>query len=403
MAKKYSDIGELNTAWGTDYTNFNKLDYPPIFTTPNDFRVDEPTAAGRIRCEFFPEKCRLVDFIDWYRISMTEYCGEWLRLTRKYFPDMPVRLCVGGQGECWLASDLESLSKLAASFGAGLMFADYYQNREEYSGAAFRVASAGNFYGSDYAFGSVNPDFRSYAASMIFDASAAGAQEIMFLDPLLYNYIHGAKSRFIGAEDIPENIRFFRRGCPEQEIAVLYPDLPAIFNPLVLTYARQVMTNIRDFTDYKYVCDVTVADGILSTVKALFIIVGGVYRGETLHKIKKFVTAGGLLVVLGADELTALDGDLTGRSDFFEDMLRKRGNGMRHIGKGATLRLDLPKLFESEIAIMHNYLNITADFLRSHGVDLPDGRLDGILTVRKNGALMTYSDNEGIREFKADV
>ncbi len=406
MVKKYGDINNLNTAWGESFIDFNKICYPPVFTTPLDFRVDEPTAAGRIRCASPEEMRRLIDFIDWYRASKTEYCAAGLKLAKRYFPGAKLWLQVGGQCESWMTAEQEEQCKIAAEYGAGVIVKGAGCLTPADINGIILAVSAGTFYGTEIALCGAFPKSEKQAAALVHIAAASGASELQINNPTIRAGAAHTENYSDGMKALSNNLQFLRRGTPKREIAVLYPDLPAIFDPSIHDYTRRFMAALRDFADFACIGDISAADGALGGVRALFLIAGGVYRNETLRKIKKFVNAGGLLIAVDVAELTALDGDKFNKSDFAGMLLHKRVNGTRNIGRGATLRIDLPRSEENRNAIQHRYTAQISEFLLSRGVDLPDGRLDGEYVVHikpedeAGGLLLAYNETDGITEKK---
>ncbi len=77
MKEKYSKIERLNAAWGTQLNGFQEV---------KTFIPDANDQSRRAR----------LDLTGWYKQSMTDYAETWLKITKKYFPDVTVTIGTGG-------------------------------------------------------------------------------------------------------------------------------------------------------------------------------------------------------------------------------------------------------------------------------------------------------------------
>lgn len=392
------DLDALNASWGTNYRSFGAVDYPPIQSDPDNFNLEEEAQPGEFIPKNAAERRRWIDFIDWYRGTMTEYASFWMKTARKYFPKTELYLCTGGDAVPWHASEFAAQSKISAEVGGGVRITNEASNYCMNFTVTNWVASASSFYGGYFSFEPAGQVTERGVVCRVYNAAATGAKSL-----------HYYSSNIIGSEEramnFAGNVHFLREGGIRRPIAVLYPDTPMVLNPQE-RYAEMnaCFSLMRDYTDFAYACDLTIADGMLDRVRALVIVLDGYYKTATLEKIRAFVENGGMLIGVGLRSLRDLDRD--------EDYLTLLfGDGAKTIGKGRTLLLKAGLRGEveqtntasnfrlkapgpAEIAAMQREVfdPMTA-FLAEGGVFVSDGRLDQIFTAdRTDGLLvMNYS------------
>jgi hypothetical protein len=173
---------------------------------------------------------------------------------------------------------------------------------------------------------------------------------------------------------------------------------------------------MRDYTDYVYACDQTIADGMLDGLRALVITMDGYYKTATLQKIRAFVENGGLLIGLNLNELRDLD-----NGEDYLDLLFGADGG-KTLGKGKTTLIRgqmgakveetttssnfvLKNTREGMQAMQREVCDVATAFLAENGVYVSDGVMDGLYTARRNhdGAdtvfVMNYSGRDITRTF----
>jgi Uncharacterized conserved protein len=407
IVKKYGSIDIINDAWGTEFSDINKITYPQIITSPNDFRVDEPTSAGYFRVELPEQKRRLIDFIDWYRDSLTEYCSSWLKIARKYFIDTPLTLCIGNKTDSWLASNPAAQCKVAAEYGASVRILGGSNAGDLFYTINFAV-SACNFYNIKYSLCLSNKISEKNYLSALYNACAVGAHELQISGLSCSSETGITKILRNNPELFFNSYKFFKIRTPKREFAVLLHDLSVLFHFIRPEYTNNFISALRDFSDFYILDETMITDGALEYIKVLYIYGTSFFREETLKKIKKFVVNGGLLVALGVNDLSTSDGEFSTRTDSIMELLHKRGSGTRIVGRGATLSISIPNEPKNRIAHIRSYAAQTSDFLKLHGIELPDGQLDGIYTAKfvdlndKSCTLLTFSENDGIKETKIE-
>lgn len=382
MKEKYGDIATLNSAWGTDYPSFAAVTFPPIKTTPEDYRIDECTSPGRYIPETPEQRRRWIDFIDWYRASMTEYASFWMQTARKYFPDTELYLCTGGDAVPWHGSEFAAQSKISAAVSTpaakgGVRITNEASNYTQNFAVTNWVATACSFYGGIFSFEPAGQVTERGVVCRVYNAAATGAKSLHF-------YAGNITDNTERVDNLAKNVEFLSEGGVTRDIGMLYPDTPMVIDTSRIARYYELFTQMRDYTDYAYVCDMTVADGILDTLKVLVIALDGCYRKATLDKIAGFKARGGLVIGLGLRELYDLE---TGQ------------NYMPVLFDGVNSVNITPQNKRFGIADVAGEMTV---FLESHGVTVHDGVIDGIFAATKNGRLlvMNYSGADVTREFR---
>lgn len=405
MEKKYGTREALNASWGTDFPSFGAVDYPPISSDPLNFRIDECTGPGTFTPSTLPERRRWIDFIDWYRNSMTEYASFWMQTARKYFPDVELYLCTGGAAEPWHASEFAQQSKVCAAVGGGVRITNEASNYTANFVVTNWVASASSFYGGYFSFEPAGQVTERGVVCRVYNGAATGARSLHYYG----NNIMANEER---AMNFANNVHFLREGGVKREIGMLYPDTPLVLNPSRMGQMHSAFALMRDYTDYVYACDLTVEDGILDTLRALILPLDGYYKTATLEKVRRFVEDGGLLVGINLSELR----DLEKNEDYLEILFGKE-NG-KALGLGRTLHLHgtmgaqaeststssnfrLRNTPENLRAMQSEICDAMTAFFANHGLHVSDGQMDGVFTAERYGKLLTmnYSGHDVERDF----
>ena len=407
MARKFGSLEQLNASWGTSYPSFGAVAYPDIRSAPENFRIDEATEPGTFQPQTPGQRRHWIDFIDWYRQSMTDYASFWMQTARKYFPDTGLYLCTGGDAVPWHASEFAAQSKVSAAVGGGVRITNEASDYVFNFAVTNWVASASAFYGGKFSFEPAGQVTERGVVCRIYNAAATGAKSLHYYG----NNILGNEER---AMNFANNVHFLAEGGIRREIGLLYPDTPMMLDTALQAQMYASFTLMRDYTDYVYACDLTIADGLLDGLKALVITVGGYYKTATLERIRAFVENGGLLIGTDLRQLRDLDHD----RDYLDLLFGSRGKAL---GRGHTLLLNqrltgeieatstassfrMRPLTPEQIAGMQRQVcdPITA-FLAEHGVFVSDGVLDKLYTARRGDELlvMNYSGADIERDFTA--
>ena len=402
---------KLNAAWGTDYRAFGSAQMPPIQSNPDNFRIDEPASPGVFIPKTMEERRRWTDFIDWYRASMTDYAAFWMETARKYFPDTQLYLCTGGNAEPWHASEFAQQSKVCAKVGGGVRITNEASNYIYNFVVTNWVASASTFYGGYFSFEPAGQVTERGVVCRVYNAAATGARSLHYYG----GNILGNEER---ATNFANNVPYLREGGIVREIGMLYPDTPMVLDVRRMGQMHGSFSLMRDYTDYAYACDLTIADGILDTLRALVIPMDGYYKTATLEKIRAFVEKGGLLIGFNLKELHDLDNN----DDYLSLLFGPDGTGAS-VGAGKTKNIfgtvGHSKVEPTSTASGFTVKNtpeglrvmqleicdpMTA-FLAENGVLVSDGVMDGVYTARRvhdgKDTLLTmnYSGHDVARSF----
>ncbi|MBQ7727980.1 MAG: SUMF1/EgtB/PvdO family nonheme iron enzyme [Clostridia bacterium] len=387
------DLQRLNACWGTSFPSFAGVDFPPIDITHAEFRVDECNGPGRFIPNNDADKRRWIDFIDWYRQSMTDYAAFWMKCARQYFPDTELYLCTGGDAVPWHASEFACQSKISAAVGGGVRITNEASNYAFNFAVTNWVASASEFYHGLFSFEPAGQVTERGVVVRVYNAAATGAKSLHFYG----NNIMGNEER---AMKFASNVPFLCEGGIEREVAVLYPDTPMMLDMSNQKKMYAAFTILRDYTDYAYACDLTIADGILDTKKVLIIPVGGPYKKATLEKIRSFAEKGGLLVGMNLEELYDLDTHtdyldlLFGPNKSVASLLvgGRIGGKVTETGTSSNYKMSASTPEETEAMQKHVFDPITA-FLTVHGVFIPDAQIDRVFVAQRRNKLLIMNDS----------
>ncbi len=403
--KKYGTLDALNASWGTDYPAFGAVDFPPIESSPENFRIDECTNPGTFEPRSVADRRRWIDFIDWYRASMTEYVSFWMTCARKYFPDVELYLCTGGSAEPWHASEFAQQCKVCAEVGGGVRITNEASNYTSNFVVTNWVATASTHYGGYFSFEPAGQVTERGVVCRVYNAAATGAKSLHYYG----GNILGNEER---AMNFANNVHYLREGGIRRDIGMLYPDTPMVLNTRRMGQMHGIFALMRDYTDYAYACDLTIADGILEGLRALIIPMDGYYKTATLKAIRAFVEQGGLLVGIRLKELRDLDGD----EDYLTILFGADHKGQT-LGQGKTLLLGGREAEAAEAtgtassfrvrnsadhltAMQREVADPMTAFFAENGLHISDGVFDGLFTAEHYGKLLTmnYSGHDITRK-----
>ena len=402
--EKYGTIENVQKAWGITAPTIAAITPPPIKCGADQFRIGEPTSP----CSFVPKTAKerryWIDFIDWYRASMTDYASFWMKTARKYFPNTELYLCTGGCAEPWQASEFAQQCKISAEVGGGVRITNEASNYNENFVVTDWVASASMHYGSYFSFEPAGQVTERGVVCRVYNAAATGARSLHYYA----GNILGNEERAVNFAD---NVTYLHEGGVRREIALLNPDTPIVLDATNIAKMHSAFGLLRDYTDYAFACDTTIADGILDGLKVLIVPIGGYYKTATLKAIRAFVEAGGLLIGINLSDLRDLDED----ADYLDILFGADG---RTLGKGKTLLIrgtlggkieeastssnyTMKNTPEHLRAMQREVCDVMTAFLNENGVYPSDGQMDGVFTAERNGKLivMNYSKQDVERDF----
>lgn len=382
---KYGDIGKLNSAWGTAYNSFEAVRMPELIVDPiGGYRVDEYTIAGKYPVNSAFDKVRWLDFVDWYRESMTEYADFWMGVTRKYFPEHPIYLCTGGDAVSNHGSNFAQQCKIAANHGGGIRITNEASKYAQNFFLTNWVSSAGNFYHAYFSFEPAGQVTERGVVCRIYNVTVTGARGLHF-------YMGNLFDEEKKVDIFRENVKHLYSGQVKKDIGVIYPDTSVLLNNITQIDMQKNFELLRDYTDYQYMDDLTIRDGILNTVRCAVICCGEIYRKETLEAVKSWVEKGGLLIAYNIGKLQSVEGE-----DYGNWLLDMAG-GIKNTGAGFSLYIPVMVKLErydpdmipgtkpaviSLVESMEYYQRAIFDsitaFLKGQGYHITDGLIDEI-------------------------
>lgn len=277
MAEKYADIDSLNDAWRSNYKSF-----------------DDITTFPRHRA---PSRTAWFDLVDWYRGSMTEYVDFWMKTSRKYFPDTPIYMCTGGIESPEHAALFSDQAKVCAKYNGGLRLTNernkFFSNF--FDGSAY-THSACEQYGAYLGLEPVGGMTKEGIGSRIFSSSVFGNRQIFFYFANIYPE---AKMECENAEIFAKYIHLVKERKTKKETAVMWPTYVGIEEGGIPERIRSTATFIRQRTDYRFINENMIADGVLDDIKTLIIPCDIFTRKDVLLKICDWVKKGGILFAAG--------------------------------------------------------------------------------------------------------
>ena len=347
VAARYTDISAVNVAWKTNYASFDEVDFPSRGAQIDEFRSQLSSANGEARR-------RWLDFIDWYRQSMTEWSDWWLATTRKYFPSTPIYLCTGGYATPDHCSNFAEQCRVAAKYKGGVRITNEASNYAQNFVLTRWVASAGKHYGSYFGFEPAGPENERGIVARIYNATASGANQLHDYNP---NVVNSRK-----ATDIQQNhIKYlFHVSKPVVPVALWYPNVSLSLNWGGFLEKASVL---RDYIDFDFVDETMLHTGALDEHKVLLIIAGSVMETADAKRISQWMEKGGRVIVIDVPRFQSVEATSEPETLLFDGS----PNG-RAFGKGDITRVASWDSLAIELRNAFLELNIPAYDLEKNGV-----------------------------------
>ena len=384
-----NDLAALNVSWGTSFKSFASVTMPPVHTDPVEgFRIDELTYKGDFTLKTQQDRRRWVDFIDWYRASMTRHADVWMQLGRKYFPGIPVYLCTGGDANSSQGSNFADQCKVAAKYHGGIRIT----NEATDFGLNFTltnwVTTASHLYGNQFGFEPAGGILDIGVVSRIYNAATAGVNEFMTYGGNIYD-------REDKMDLFLKYVSLIKTKTPSKEGAFLYPDLDLVMGNIeFMQNLVPFVSMLRDYSDILFADDRLIEDGVLQRVKWMMLFDAHWFRKQSLEKIMAWVENGGLLIASNTDALCSIEDG----QDYFPRLFNANG-GEKKVGNGATFYIQRKLSTVKKVAPVRElkpgekpqegsceqYQSVLFDpatkFLNAHGMVVPDGKIDRVYTA----------------------
>lgn len=288
---RYDSLKALNRAWGTDFPSWDAVDYPARKEALEELRKTLPQRPG-------PERRRWLDFVDWYRASMTRWADGWMKATRKHFPRTPIYLCTGGDAPPEHGSNFAEQCRVSARRRGGVRITN---EGSHYAGNFFLtrwVASAGKYYGAYYGFEPASSVDELGQVARIYNATASGASQ-------LHDYIPNATSSAPRLDAVQKHLQYlYRVKKPLVPVALWYPNMH-----LSLQWGGfpEKVTRLRDYLDFDYVDETMLHRRALNRYRVLVIAHGTVMETRDANRIANWARRGGRIVVLDIPQFISVE------------------------------------------------------------------------------------------------
>lgn len=303
MTDKYKTIDELNKAWRSNYKCFDEI---------NTFLKHKA-----------PSRTAYFDLLEWYRGAMTDYVDFWMKTTRKHFPDTPIYMCTGGVETAEDASLFSEQAKICAKYNGGIRLTNELNDFFENFFATAYTHSACEQYGAYCGLEPVGPLTKEGIGSRIFSSAVFGNRQIFFY---FYNIYSNGDMNSESAKMFRKYISMIKERKNVKKTAVFWPGYVGADDGGVPERIKGTAIYLREMTDYCFVNDHMVMDGIPENIKVLIIPCEAYTKKEVAEKICEWVKNGGILLTAGRmrdlelEYITEFDDmiGLTKQSDFCE-------------------------------------------------------------------------------------
>lgn len=291
---KYPSLDSLNASWGTSYERFNEVNYPGYADSLRNF-IREIKEEKHSK-----SKRQWLDFVEWYRSSMTDWSEWWIKTTRKYFPRLPIYLCTGGNAIPEHGSNFAEQVRVASKYNAGVRITNEASNYAKNFAVTRWVASAGKHYGSYYGFEPAGAEDEKGIVARIYNATCSGANQ-------LHDYATNVTQTLERKKVQQENIKYLRREKPLVNVALWYPN-----ESLTLGYGNeeflQKAARLRSYADFDYVDGTMLHTNALESYKILVILQGDIMEKDDANIIDEWVSHGGRVIVMNVTHIRSIEG-----------------------------------------------------------------------------------------------
>ena len=284
LKEKYRGIADLNNAWGTEFKTYDEI---------------EPSTQAK--------GAQWLDFVEWYRQSMTDWAEFWVKTARKYFPKTDIYIVTGGHMPPEHGLDISAQAKMCAKYDAGIRITNEATRYALNYQLTRLTASSCRFYKTYFGFepaGNVAP---TGVVGRIYNATASGAKHVHFYENLVCNNPQAISYWMKYAETLQQR-------DPKIECALLYP---FTWTTLKRKGFPGGISRLRDTVDVAWIDERMVVDGALADFRVLIINEGDVFPKEVLENIDKWVQDGGVLIANNANIK-----DVSGDDSFAKNVLR---------------------------------------------------------------------------------
>lgn len=292
MLEKYQTLERLNMAWRTSYAVASQIAYPA-----------DPTHASRRWW---------LDFVDWYRGSITSLTARACAEARRAFPDAVRMIPCGFPNEDLRGgNDNSALARVAARTGTAVRsthgaFRPFAESQASMLG---RLASASRFYGAPFWTEPPSATTPDQQVERIFAAASLGS----------VGYFDWSANVRTGREVYYKYGKYLRCERPIVDVAMFYPSTYQALRPNAPApqLFEQGCTAIRDILNYDIVDERMVVDGALDRYRVLVLWEGTVVEAAALAAIRNWVGRGGVVAAYDFGKIETVEGDGSWFRDVF--------------------------------------------------------------------------------------
>ena len=270
MRGKYHAITTLNQAWGTTHGDFtNVVPFLPD-QAPND----------RARA----------DFVEWYQQAMTDWSVFWVNATRRVFPNTPIYLCTGGDGNPNLGADFTAQTAAIARAGAGVRITNEGSDYAHNFSITREVATATRHYGTFCGFEPASAVDAGGVIARIYNATASGARQ-------LHDYTPNTLGQGAPAlQSFRSHAAFLVPRRPRLEAAQYLARETWALDPQAIGRTYTLSRVLRDVADLDFVTRRSASDGHLRQYRVLVLSESAVLEPQAAEAIEAWVRDGGTLI-----------------------------------------------------------------------------------------------------------
>lgn len=371
LRQQYYSIDELNKAWNECYEDFEE-----VFS-----RVPQKYKTMRAR----------FDFMQWYVGSMTEYLEFWLKTARKYMPEGELLISTGGHGLPRVGSDFSNVAKLAAKYNAGVRITNEGRDYTQNFAMTRWISSATRFYGAWLGTEPASLQVEEESiVQRVFNAETSGAKEF-------FCYVSPWTNKK-GYAKLIENLHHLEKSEPICSVAYWIPKTHMM--AISETNFIGEMQTLRTVCDFDAIDGTMIIDGSLDSYKILVMIGGYVEEEKALSVIVDWVKRGGILLRIGFEPLTTVDGVTTYHEQLFEagkevDGVPSAFGNVRRVGAGLTVLK--PFLFTLDSDLSHSVSQIIYSLDKYHKGYIRPLRLrsavNGVFATHLTGKVVVLNTN----------
>lgn len=274
------DLQALNGAWKSRYSSFEDV---------------APFVPGEA-----PSERAWMEFLRWYRDSMTRFADFWMSTAREYFPKTEIYLCTGGDMSPEHGSDFSAQAKIAAKVNGGIRITNESSSFPHNVRLTRLVGSAGRFYGAYFGHEPAAAVTPVGMLGRLFNAATSGARQLfLYHTPELIGLKEGKPIAGEGGRFQLAYRKFLMTTKPVIDVGFFFPTPTSREASRDREVFGDLSADIRRFVDYDFLDDRLIQEGALDK-KAILVLAGtSLMESRTLEAIRTWVEKGGALFVLG--------------------------------------------------------------------------------------------------------